>query len=211
MQISSLDSKVIVTDDLQKDLEMILESYKKNKKFIVVDENTLVHCLPLIKEFEALKNAVVIELKSGENHKSIDSTVEVWNSLNKQGADRKSLVINLGGGMIGDLGGFAASTFKRGIDFINIPTTLLAQVDASIGGKLGINFNGLKNEVGIFKTPRFVIIDTVFFKTLDKNNLLSGFAEMIKHSIIYSISHWAKIKQVIIDILFWHFWHVWVF
>jgi len=196
MQISSLQSTIIVTDNLQKDLSAVTKKYSKSNFFILVDENTQQHCLPIIADFERIKDAKIIEIKSGEDNKSLESAKQVWSFLSNNGADRNSLLINLGGGVIGDLGGFAASTFKRGIDFINIPTTLLAQVDASIGGKLGINFDGFKNEIGLFKSPAYVVIDTVFLKSLDRDIFLSGFAEMIKHALIYSSNHWKKLKTI---------------
>ena len=131
---------------------------------------------------------------SGEKNKKTDSVAKIWEFLSKNGADRKSLLINIGGGMLTDLAGFAASTFKRGIDFLNVPTTLLSQVDASVGGKTGINFNGLKNEVGTFKEPVVVIINTDFLKTIDHENFVSGFAEMIKHGLIKSPVHLEELK-----------------
>ena len=126
-------------------------------------------------------------------HKDLTSLSHVWKELGDHGATRHSLLINLGGGMVTDLGGFAASTFKRGIDFINIPTTLLAMVDASVGGKTGINFNGLKNEIGVFNNARFVILDTEFLRTLDDKNIRSGYAEMLKHGLISDEKHWAEL------------------
>ncbi len=196
MQISSLGSKVIITDNLVKDLGLTLKDYQQSKIFIIVDENTKVHCLPVIQEIDAIRDAQIIETKSGEDNKSIETVIKIWDYLSNNGADRNSLVINLGGGLVGDMGGFAASTFKRGMDFINIPTTLLAQVDASIGGKLGINFCGLKNEVGVFKSPKVVIVDTIFLKTISHVDFASGFAEMIKHALIYSFDHWTQLKKV---------------
>ncbi len=195
MQISSLNSTVIIGEPLDKALEKALNHCKPSKVFILVDENTSIHCLPVLTEIEEVKQAPVLAIGAGEKNKSVDSVAKVWQFLTDNGADRKSLLINLGGGMIGDLGGFVAATFKRGIDFINIPTTLLAQVDASIGGKLGFNFNGLKNQIGLFSAPRFVIVSPVFLKTIDKDNLLSGYAEMMKHALIYSVEHWKKLKE----------------
>ena len=123
----------------------------------------------------------------------METLAYVWKELGDQGGTRHSLMINLGGGMVTDLGGFAASTFKRGIQYINIPTTLLAMVDASVGGKTGINFNGLKNEIGVFSPAEYVLIDTTFLKSLDTHNLLSGYAEMLKHGIISTTEHWAEL------------------
>ncbi len=138
-------------------------------------------------------------IPAGENNKKIDSVEKIWEFLSQNGADRKSLMINIGGGMLTDLAGFAASTFKRGFNFINVPTTLLSQVDASVGGKTGINFNGLKNEIGVFKEPESVIINTNFLKTIDQENFISGFAEMIKHGLIHSAEHLEELKKFDID------------
>lgn len=159
---------------------------------VLVDENTEKYCLPLFTDI--LNNALIIEIKSGEEHKNLESCKTIWEALTQANFDRNSLMINLGGGVIGDMGGFCASTYKRGIDFINIPTTLLSQVDASIGGKLGIDFNGFKNHIGLFKNPKTVIIDSQFLKTLSKRELRSGFAEIIKHSIIADIEQWNFLK-----------------
>lgn len=194
MQISSLDSKIYISDNLQRDVEAVLKPYESEKKFVLVDENTYRHCWPLVSGFKALENAELIHLRDGEDYKTVESAVVIWDYLCRNGADRKSLMINLGGGLIGDLGGFAASAFKRGIDFVNIPTTLLAQVDASIGGKVGINFSGFKNEIGFFRSPNYVIISSEFLKTLDMRNMLAGYAEMIKHALIYSSSYWDQLK-----------------
>ena len=140
-------------------------------------------------------NAVyeVITIKAGDQNKNIDTLTDVWTQLSNDKGSRHSLIINLGGGMVTDLGGFAASTFKRGIAYINIPTTLLAMVDASVGGKTGINFNGLKNEIGVFSPARFVLLDTEFLKTLDSQNIRSGYAEMLKHGLISNDKHWAEL------------------
>ena len=161
----------------------------------MVDENTNNHCLPLLKNIEELKTAKIIEIKSGEEQKTIQTTQQIWSYLCDNHANRKSVIINLGGGVLCDMSGFAASTFKRGIDFVNIPTTLLSQVDASIGGKLGIDYKGFKNEIGLFKVPNFVVINSTFLKTINEENFVSGFAEMIKHALIYSSQHWGEIKQ----------------
>ena len=155
-----------------------------DKVFILADETTEKCCWPVVSELESLQNALHIVIPSTDAHKNLGSLSYVWTQLSNNGATRHSLLINLGGGMVTDLGGFAASTFKRGIDFVNIPTTLLAMVDASEGGKTGINFNGLKNEIGVFNEPKKVILDTTFLKTLDKENILSGYAEMLKHGLL---------------------------
>ena len=140
-----------------------------------------------------MKKAHVISIAPTDTNKNLDSLSHVWRELEAGGATRHSLLLNLGGGMVTDLGGFAASTFKRGIEFINLPTTLLAMVDASVGGKTGINFNGLKNEIGVFNEARYVIMDTEFLRTLDTNNLLSGYAEMLKHGLISNETIWAEL------------------
>ena len=159
---------------------------KADRVFILTDENTRRLCLPILYRNYAreLQQAEVITIAAGDSHKTLESVSHVWSELQRLGATRHSLLINLGGGMITDLGGFAASTFKRGMPFVNIPTTLLAMVDASVGGKTGINFGGLKNEVGVFRNADTVIIDTRFLQTLDRENLLSGYAEMLKHALL---------------------------
>ena len=168
--------------------------------FILVDSNTKQLCLPLLlKEEECLKDAQIIEIPAGDTNKTLKTLTGVWDFLSKNNASRKSLMINLGGGMVTDLGGFAASTFKRGMEYINIPTTLLGAVDAAVGGKTGINFNGLKNEIGVINPAKSVLIDTVFFKTLDRQNFLSGFAEMIKHGLISSSGVFNRILQFHLD------------
>lgn len=171
--------------------------------FILVDNNTAKHCLNLLSiNNEKVKG--VISIDSGETHKTLETCKVIWNKLFELKADRKSLLINLGGGVIGDMGGFCASTFKRGFDFVQVPTTLLAQVDASIGGKLGIDYNGLKNSVGLFKNPKQVIIDPDFFNSLPQKEILSGFAEVIKHALIDSPEHWQKIQSINLDTADWH-------
>jgi len=192
MSIPTFENDIRVTNELEKELGSIVVNYPKGKFYIVVDENTREHCLPQLQQYPAFTKLPVVEIPSGENNKSLESVVRVWNFLEEKGADRKSLLINLGGGMLSDLCGFAASCFKRGLHFVNIPTTLLSQVDASVGGKTGINFNGLKNEIGVFNQPQTVIIASRFLKTLDKENLLSGYAEMLKHGLIHSKPHWDE-------------------
>ena len=146
-----------------------------------------------MKELPALKDAIEICIGAEDVHKTLETLASVWMSLSTQGATRHSLLINLGGGMVTDLGGFAAATFKRGIAYINIPTTLLAMVDASVGGKTGINFNGLKNEIGSFAPANSVLIETEFLRTLDAHNFFSGYAEMLKHGLISNTAHWAEL------------------
>ena len=185
--------KVIICQNLKKDLYSAIQECPHDKLFILVDEHTRELCLPLISGFGYLNDANIITIGAEDVHKNVETLAHVWQSLGDGGASRHSLMINLGGGMVTDLGGFAASTFKRGIKYINIPTTLLAMVDASVGGKTGINFNGLKNEIGVFSPAEYVLIDTEFLKSLDTRNLLSGYAEMLKHGIISTTGHWAEL------------------
>jgi len=193
MKIETKNSTIFISTDIKEVLSRILEEYRNRKKFILVDENTLEHCLPKIHGIRDLGKAEIIKIRSGEKNKSVLTLEKVWSYFVDKGADRSSLLINLGGGIIGDLGGFAASAFKRGIEFINIPTTLLSQVDASVGGKTGVNFMGFKNEIGVFNNPGYVIIDSSFIRTLDKRNILSGWAEMLKHTLISNEMDWENL------------------
>lgn len=193
MKFQTKYSTLYISSELDKIFESIFTENSYSKIFILVDENTKIHCLPKIIKLPQLKTAVIIESESGEINKSIESIQKIWKVLSETGADRSSLLINLGGGLICDMGGFAASTFKRGMHFINIPTTLLSQVDASVGGKTGFNFSGLKNEIGVFSHPKYVIIDSSFNSTLDKRNILSGWAEMLKHALIFNESDWDNL------------------
>ncbi|MGM9698903.1 MAG: 3-dehydroquinate synthase [Prevotella sp.] len=192
--------KVIITSDVKKELSGILADYEYDKLLVICDKNSRNWChFQILKDIKELENADVATIEPGDEHKNLDSLSRVWEKLGEYGATRKSLIINIGGGMVTDLGGFAASTFKRGLRFINIPTTLLAMVDASVGGKTGINFNGLKNEIGVFSDADYVILDTVFLKTLDSENICSGYAEMLKHGLISNEEMWREL--VTFDIL----------
>jgi 3-dehydroquinate synthase len=179
-------NKVIISTDIKTTLTEAVESVKHDKLFILTDETTQALCYPVVKDIPCLKDAIVITIGATDTHKTLETLASVWTQLGNGGGTRHSLMVNLGGGMVTDLGGFAASTFKRGIKYINIPTTLLSMVDASVGGKTGINFNGLKNEIGVFNSPETVILDTEFLKTLDHENICSGYAEMIKHGLLVS-------------------------
>ena len=164
--------------------------------FVLTDENTGVHCLPVIKsKLDGLGDYDLIEINAGEESKDIDFCIGVWKMLIDFGADRKSLMVNLGGGVVTDLGGFAASTFKRGIDFVHVPTTLLSQVDASVGGKTGIDIDSIKNIVGTFTPPKAVFIEYDFLKTLPARQILSGVAEMLKHGLITDAAYWNQLKS----------------
>lgn len=174
---------IIVTNDVRGTLSDVLAEMEYDKIFVLVDETTRNLCLPLVECISQIKDASLITIGATDTHKNIDTLCYVWEGLSNERCSRHSLMINLGGGMVTDLGGFAASTFKRGISYINVPSTLLSMVDASVGGKTGINFNGLKNEIGVFKKPEYVIIDTIFLRTLEHHNICSGYAEMIKHAL----------------------------
>lgn len=181
--------KVIFTDKVCGALSEETALLAPDRVFVLVDETTRKYCLPCLCATAGMilpDETNVITIPAGDLHKDCRSLGHVWECLQQRGATRHSLLINLGGGMVTDLGGFAAATFKRGLHCINIPTTLLAMVDASVGGKTGINFGGLKNEVGVFRNAAAVLIDTAFLATLDRENLLSGYAEMLKHGLIAS-------------------------
>ena len=193
MTDSNVHSNIVFSQQIEDELRKIIEKYPPGKVFLLSDQIASGFCLPLIQSVIDEFSIKIVTIGSGEENKNIQSIVEVWDFLSNNGADRKSLMINIGGGMLTDLGGFAASTFKRGLDFVNIPTTLLAQVDASLGGKTGFNFNGLKNEIGVFMEPNSVIINTNFLKTIDHENFLSGYAEMLKHGLIRSSEHWDEL------------------
>ena len=185
--------KVVISQDLQKALSEAIAECKHDKLFVLVDETTEQLCLPVIAGFSCMQEAQRIVIGATDTHKTLDSLSHVWAELQRMGATRHSLLINLGGGMVTDLGGFAASTFKRGLAYINIPTTLLSMVDASVGGKTGINFGGLKNEIGVFNNANCVILDTTFLRTMDAENMLSGYAEMLKHGLISNEQTWAEL------------------
>ena len=185
--------KVIISENLQQTLHAAVGECAHDHLLILVDETTAHCCLPVVRDYECMREAQVITIGATDTHKTLDTLAYVWSEMQRLGATRHSLMINLGGGMVTDLGGFAASTFKRGIPYINIPTTLLSMVDASVGGKTGINFGDLKNEIGVFNNARCVILDTTFLRTLDQENILSGYAEMLKHGLIDSESHWAEL------------------
>ena len=188
--------KVVISKDLQKALSEAIAECKHDKLFVLVDETTKQLCLPLIAGFGCMQEAQCIVIGATDTHKTLDTLSHVWAELQRMGATRHSLLINLGGGMVTDLGGFAASTFKRGLAYINIPTTLLSMVDASVGGKTGINFGGLKNEIGVFNNANCVILDTTFLRTMDTENLLSGYAEMLKHGLISNEQTWAELLNL---------------
>ena len=194
-----MQQRVIISQDIEHDLAQAIAETEHDRVFVLTDDITQECCLPKVAALLTKHNATTITIRHDDTNKTLDTLADVWTALQQGGATRHSLLVNLGGGMVTDLGGFAAATFKRGIHFINIPTTLLAMVDAAVGGKTGINFGGLKNEVGAFANARYVIVNTCFLDTLDTANLCSGYAEMLKHSLISNTQMWAE--HVNFDIL----------
>lgn len=195
-QVKTTNSEVFIGSEVLSSLNIQLLSSCYSKIFILVDENTLQHCITeLITNVELLQGAEIIEINSGEENKTIDICYQIWSTLSYYKADRNSLLINLGGGVITDMGGFIASTYKRGIDFINVPTTLLAQIDASVGGKVGVDLEDLKNMIGVFNEPKGVFVNPNFLKTLDKKQMLSGYAEALKHALISDKEYWDYLKE----------------
>lgn len=195
--ISTQDYTIYLNENCYKPLNLVIKESNYSKIFLLVDENTHQFCLPsFLAKIKTKISIEILEIEAGEVHKNIDTCVGLWNTLSELNADRKSLLINLGGGVITDLGGFVASTFKRGIDFINVPTTLLAMVDASIGGKTGIDLGHLKNQIGIINTSKMVLVDTSFLETLPQLEMRSGLAEMLKHGLIRNELYWNKLKDL---------------
>lgn len=192
--------KIIISKDLCQSLTQAIDEVKHDLLFVLCDETTERLCLPVISDFECMRGAQLITIPATDTHKTLESLSHVWSELQRRGATRHSLMVNLGGGMVTDLGGFAASTFKRGIPYINIPTTLLSMVDASVGGKTGINFGGLKNEIGVFNNARSVILDTTFLRTMDHENICSGYAEMLKHGLINNEKMWAELLNFSLEL-----------
>ena len=178
------------------ELNKLVASKSYSSIFILVDENTHEHCYSkFIPKLETTCPIEIIEIESGEIHKNLDTCTGVWNVLTELNADRRSLVITLGGGVITDLGGFVASTYKRGIDFVNIPTTLLSMVDASVGGKTGVDLGVLKNQIGLFANPEMVLVDTDYLPTVTPREIRSGIAEIIKYGLTYDVSLYQTIKE----------------
>ncbi len=174
--------------------EILLEE-KYSSIFVLVDSQSNECCLPQFLPYLATEIPIeIIEFESGESSKNIETCVQIWEALTELGADRKSLIINLGGGVVTDLGGFVASTFKRGIDFIHVPTTLLAMVDASVGGKNGVDLGNLKNQIGVIHVPKMIVVDASYLETLPKNEMRSGLAEMLKHGLIQDKTYWEKFR-----------------
>ncbi len=178
-------------------LNDFIEENKYSNLFILVDSHSNEYCLNRFLPFLSTDRTIeIIEIDAGEKEKNIHTCVEIWSILTELGGDRKTLLINLGGGVITDIGGFVASTFKRGIDFIHIPTTLLAMVDASIGGKNGVDLGNLKNQIGVINVPKMVVIDSEYLGTLPQNEMRSGLAEMLKHGLIFDSGYWSKFREL---------------
>ncbi|MWW23641.1 3-dehydroquinate synthase [Algibacter lectus] len=195
--ISTKNCTIHFNNTCYSSLNKHLKDNNFSKIFILVDENTHQFCLPLfLEKMETTAVIEIMEIESGEINKTIDTCVGVWNTLSELDADRKSLLINIGGGVITDLGGFVACTFKRGIAYINVPTTLLSMVDASVGGKTGVDLGHLKNQVGVISNPDLVLIDTNYLNTLEVNQMRSGLAEMLKHGLITGDSYWSKFEDL---------------
>ena len=195
-EIKAIDYSIWIGENSLSKLDISTYS----KVAILVDKNTKRDCLYKLPKIET---PLIIEIKSGEEYKNISTCNFIWEQLTINNFDRNSLLINLGGGVIGDMGGFCAATYKRGLDFIHIPTTLLAMVDASVGGKLGIDFKGFKNQIGLFNNPKAVLISPEFLETLSESELKSGFAEVVKHALISDNSFWIKLKNTLFTDLDW--------
>lgn len=195
--IKSKDSAVHFQEETYLQLNNYLKNTSHSSLFILVDSNTHEHCLAyFMGHLETDLPIEIIEIEAGEINKNIETCSGVWGVLSELGADRKSLLINLGGGVVTDLGGFVACTFKRGISYINVPTSLLAQVDASVGGKTGVDLGNLKNMVGVISESEMVLVDTNYLNTLPDNELKSGFAEMLKHGLITDADYWERLNKI---------------
>lgn len=183
----------VVIAPITKSLPEFLSSKQYSKLVVVADNNTKRHCYPVLKTI--LPKHRLISVPSSESFKTLATCEKIWEAMTGEELDRHALVINIGGGVIGDMGGFCAAVYKRGIDFVQVPTTLLSQVDASVGGKLGVDFQGFKNHLGVFNIPKTVLIDPEFLKTLPEREIRSGFAEIVKHCLIADAEKWNEIRQ----------------
>lgn len=197
-EISSTDYKIEIGSLLESSFtEVLTTTYSNSKIVIICDENTHDNCLEyLLTNFDFLIDAEVMMLPAGEENKVMEVCFQVWEAMTEYGIGRRDLVINLGGGVITDMGGFIASLFKRGIAFIHIPTTLLGMVDASLGGKTGIDLGAFKNQLGVFTNPKNVYIDPVFLETLEDREVVNGFAEVIKHALISDENLWNELEKI---------------
>jgi len=200
-RIQATNYTIEIGSIIDSSLSLLLTSeFKNSKKIILVDENTKQCCLEyLITSFQELAFAEIIELPAGEENKQLEMCLQVWEALTEYHIDRKALIINLGGGVITDMGGLIASLYKRGISFINIPTTLLSMVDASVGGKTGVDLGIYKNQIGLFTFPKAVFVDPGFLHTLDSLQIKNGLAEMLKHGLIGDFNHWKSLKTCVLN------------
>ncbi|MHA3787876.1 3-dehydroquinate synthase [Flavobacterium hauense] len=195
--LKTSDYAIYFNDDCYSFLQEVLLRENYSSLFIIADTNTSQYCLPnFLAQVVTDLPIEIIEIEAGESNKSIETCIEVWHALTELGTDRKSVIINLGGGVVTDLGGFVASTFKRGVDFINVPTSLLAMVDASVGGKTGVDLGVLKNQIGVINNPAAVLVDTTFLETLPSNEMRSGLAEMLKHGLIADKNYWKQFSDL---------------
>ncbi|WP_431157692.1 3-dehydroquinate synthase [Winogradskyella poriferorum] len=196
--IQTKNSVVHFNSQVYLELNKHIKASNPSMIFVLVDTNTHEFCLPKFLSLLESNDIVVevMEMPEGEDHKTIDICMGVWEAMSEYGADRKSLLINLGGGVVTDLGGFVASTYMRGIDYINVPTSLLAMVDASVGGKTGVDLGALKNQVGVISEGSMVLVDTSYLETLPPNHVISGFAEMLKHGLIGDKAYWEELKSI---------------
>lgn len=197
LKIDTQDYSIIFNKDGFTALNQLLKTNNYSSIFVIVDSITEQACLPqFLAEISTKTPIEVISIEPGETNKHIETCLGVWNALSELNADRKSIILNLGGGVVTDLGGFVASTYRRGIDFVNVPTSLLAMVDASVGGKNGVDLGHLKNQIGVINTPKLVLINTLFLDTLSPIELRSGLAEMLKHGLISDKNHWNKLTHL---------------
>ncbi len=193
----AIGAPVFYRENAYEKLATYLAENKASKIFILVDSNTHNFCLSIFLARLTTEIPIeVIEMEAGETHKNLETCSQIWNVLSELGADRKSLMLNLGGGVVTDLGGFVASCFKRGIPYINIPTTLLAMVDASVGGKTGVDLGNLKNQIGVINNAKMVLIDPGYLKSLPANEMRSGLAEILKHGLIKDEAYWNKLTAL---------------
>ena len=195
--IQSVNNIIFFGQEVYSQLNTYIKDTQPSKLFLLVDEHTQANCASFfLQQLETDITIEIIEIEAGEEHKTIETCNGVWQTLSELDADRKSLLLNLGGGVVTDLGGFVASTFKRGIAYINIPTTLLAMVDASVGGKTGVDLGNLKNQIGVISNAEMVLIDVGYLATLPQNQMKSGLAEMLKHGLIQDQAYWKKMSDL---------------
>ncbi|MDT0641715.1 3-dehydroquinate synthase [Zunongwangia sp. F363] len=191
------NGEVYYSNEAYHKVNSYLSYNKPSKVFVLVDSNTHENCAArFLSRIGQASDFEIIEIPAGEEHKNLETCEGVWNVLSELGADRKSLLINVGGGVVTDLGGFVACTFKRGIAYINVPTTLLSMVDASVGGKTGVDLGNLKNQIGVISNPEMVLIDSSYLETLPKNEMRSGLAEVLKHGLIKDEAYWEKVSDL---------------